>query len=207
MLLDCAGDAAHAVRLLCRRRRVFALTAIATLALGLGAPTTIFSIVRAVLLRPLPYPDADRIVRFRIESRTPRGQQIAFDALPVTAALEWAGTSTSLASIALYNDTARTLTTPGGPVRLTGLSATPNLFDVLGTAPLAGHTFGASDRDVRQIVLSHATWQQYFHGAPSAIGSLVTLDGQAHRVVGVMPVEFEFPSRETRFWLPVVLRS
>ena len=189
------------------RRRAFALTAIATLALGLGAPTTIFSIVRAVLLRPLPYPDADRIVRFRIESRTPRGQQIAFDALPATAALEWASTSTSLASIALYNDTARTLTTPGGPVRLTGLSATPNLFDVLGTAPLVGHTFGAGDRDVRQIVLSHATWQQHFHGAPSAIGSLVTLDGQAHRIVGVMPAEFEFPSRETRFWLPVVLST
>ena len=94
------------------------------------------------------------------QSRTPRGQQIAFDALPATAALEWASTSTSLASIALYDDTARTLTTPGGQVRLAGLSATPDLFDVLGTPPLIGHTFGASDRDVRQIVLSHATWQR-----------------------------------------------
>ena len=102
-LREIAGDAAHAVRLLVRRR-AFALTAIATLALGLGAPTTIFSIVRAVLLRPLPYPDADRVVRFRIESRTPRGQQIAFDALPVAEALEWASTSATLSSIALYNE-------------------------------------------------------------------------------------------------------
>jgi putative ABC transport system permease protein len=206
ILSELAGDAAHALRLL-TRRRAFALTAIATLALGLGAPTTIFSVVHAVLLRPLPYPDADRIVRFRIESRTPRGQQVAFDALPATAALEWASTSASLSSIALYNDAARTLTTPDGPVRLTGLAATPNLFDLLGTAPTIGHTFGSDDRDVRQIVLSHATWQQYFDGATSVVGSLVTLDGQAHRIVGVMPREFEFPSRETRFWLPVVLSS
>ena len=206
ILRECASDAAHAVRLL-RRWPIFALTAIATLALGLGAPTAVFSVVRAVLLRPLPYPGADRLVRFRIESRTPRGQQIAFDALPASAALEWASTSASLASMALYNDTARTLATADGPVRVTGVSATPGLFDLLGTPPLLGHTFGVGDADARQIVLSHGTWQQYFEGAAAAVGSLVTLDGQAYRVVGVMPPAFEFPSRETRFWVPLVLST
>jgi putative ABC transport system permease protein len=206
LFLEIAADAAHAVRLL-TRRPAFTLTVIATLALGLGAPTTIFSIVHAVLLRPLPYPDADRIVGFRIESRTPRGQHIAFDALPATAALEWASESTSLSSIALYNEAARTLTTSDGPVRLTGVSTTANLFDLLGTMPLVGRTFGTDDRDVRQIVLSHAAWQQYFDGASSVVGSLITLDGQAHRVLGVMPPAFEFPSRETRFWVPVVLAT
>ena len=206
LVRDLRRDAAHAVRLL-TRRPAFAVTAIATLALGLGAPATIFSIVHAVLLRPLPYPDPDRIVRFRIESRTPRGQQIGFDALPVTTALGWVESSTTLASMALYNDAARTIATADGPVRLTGLAATPNLFEVLGTRPLVGRTFDADDRDVRQIVLSHATWQQYFDGAAGAIGTLVMLDGQAHRIVGVMPPEFEFPSRETRFWMPVILST
>ena len=206
LVRDLLRDAAHAVRLL-MRRPAFAVTAIATLALGVGAPTTIFSIVQAVLLRPLPYPDPDRLVRFRIESRTPRGQQIAFDALPVTTALGWASGSATLASMALYNDAARTMATPEGPVRLSGLAATPNLFEVLGTRPVVGRTFDDADRDVRQIILSHATWQQYFDGTAAAIGSVVTLDGQAHRIVGVMPPEFEFPSRETRFWLPVVLST
>jgi putative ABC transport system permease protein len=203
-LRELRRDTAHAFRLL-TRRPAFALTAIATLALGLGAPTTIFSVVHAVLLRPLPYPDADRIVRFRIESRTPRGQQIAFDALPVSTALQWAATSDTLDSIALYNSVARTFTTPDGPVRLTGLSTTANLFDLLGTRPLIGRTFEAGDRDIRQLVLSHQTWLQYFDGSAAVIGTLVTMDGQPHRVLGVMPRDFEFPSPETSFWTPVVL--
>ena len=201
---DLTRDATHAFRLL-TRRPAFALTAVATLALGLGAPTTIFSVVHTVLLRPLPYPDADRIVRFRIESRTPRGQQIAFDALPVATALQWAATSDTLDSIALYNNVARTFTTTDGPVRLTGLSTTANLFDLLGTKPLIGRTFEAGDRDLQQIVLSHQTWQRYFDGSTSVAGTLVTMDGRAHRVLGVMPPDFEFPSPETCFWTPVVL--
>lgn len=205
LLRDLGRDAMLALRLL-TRRPAFAATALLTLALGLGAPTAIFSVVHAVLLRPLPYPDADRIVRFRIESRSPRGQ-IGFDALPVATALEWEGTSSTLASVALYNDAAKTLTTADGPVRLSGLSATPNLFELLGVTPHAGRTFEAADRDVRQVVLAHAAWLRYFDGASSTVGSLVTLDGVPHRVVGVMPQGFDFPSPETMFWAPVLLTA
>jgi putative ABC transport system permease protein len=201
---DVGHDARLAVRLLARRP-AFSCTALLTLILGLGAPTAIFSVVRAVLLRPLPYPDADRIVRFRIESRTPRGDQVGFDALPASMALEWAASSTTLAAMAVYNESARTLTTADGPVRLSGLAATPNLFELLGATPLAGRTFEAVDRDVGQVVLSHAAWLRYLHGEASAVGSLVSLDGVSHRVVAVMPPGFEFPSPETMFWVPVLL--
>ena len=205
IISDLGRDTRLALRLLLRRK-AFAGTALLTLALGLGAPTAIFSVVHAVLLRPLPYPDADRIVRFRIEARTPRGP-IAFDALPVSTALEWAGMSSTLDSVAVYNDAARTLTTTDGPVRLIGVAATPNLFALLGTRPLAGRTFESADRDAQQVVLSHTAWQRYFDGDASAIGALATLDGLPHRIVGVMPPGFEFPSPETSFWVPVLLSA
>lgn len=202
---DIGRDARQALRQLARRPG-FAAAAILTLILGLGAPTAVFSIVQAVLLRPLPYADADRIVRFRIEAQSPRGRA-GFDALDVSVALEWAATSTTLEGIALYNDRAMTLSTNDGPVRLAGLSATPNLFEILATSPLTGAVFSATDRDVRQVVFSHQIWQQHFDGDRGIVGRLVTLDGHPHRVTGIMPAGFDFPSPETAFWVPVVLDS
>ena len=119
-IADVARDAAVAVRLLARRP-AFTAVALLTLALGIGAPTAIFSVVRAVLLRPLPYPDADRVLRFRIESTSPQGP-VSFDALPVTEALEWAAQSNTLAAMAIFNDRALTLTSSSGPHRLSGIA-------------------------------------------------------------------------------------
>jgi putative ABC transport system permease protein len=204
-LSDLGRDARQAARQF-GRRPAFTAAALLTLALGLGAPTAIFSIVQAVLLRPLPYADADRIVTFRIESQTPRGP-VAFDALDVSTALEWSATSTALSGIALHNDRAMTLSTDSGPVRLSGVAATPNLFDVLATPPMAGAVFGADDRDVRQVVLSYRAWQQHFAASRSLVGTFITLDGIAHRVVGIMPAGFDFPAPETAFWVPVLLEA
>ena len=205
LLRDSGRDAVRALRMFARRP-AFAATALVTLALGIGAPTAIFSVVRAVLLRPLPYLEPDRIVRFRIETRTPRGD-FAFDALPVSSALEWAAASSTLSAVAVYNDAARTLMTADGPVRLTGLAASPDLFQLLGAAAASGRTFEAAAVDPHQVVLSHATWRRYFNGSSSTLGSLVTFDGVSHRVVGVMPEGFDFPSPETAFWVPVLLSS
>src|SRR5688500_203636 len=102
---DTARDVGLSLRLLARQRG-FAIVAILTLALGIGAPTAIFSTVHAVLLRPLPYVDADRIVRFRIESQSPRGH-VGFDALPVAEALQWIDNSSTLEMMAIFNDTAK----------------------------------------------------------------------------------------------------
>jgi putative ABC transport system permease protein len=200
---DALRDAGLSARLLLRRP-AFAWVALVTLALGIGAPTAIFSVVHAVLLRPLPYPDADRIVRFRIESRSPGGA-VAFDALPATAALAWGAQSTTLSAMALYNDRALTLSTPDGPFRLTGISATPNLFDLLGVAPIAGRTFDAGTSEPRQIVLSHATWSRFFAADRSVLASTITLDGEPYRVVGVMPEAFGFPTPDASFWVPLLL--
>src|SRR5687767_15399932 len=111
-----ARDARGGLRLL-HRRPGFGGIILMTIALGIGAPTAIFSVVSAVLLRPLPYPDADRLVRFRLESRRPDGG--SFDAVPASDALQWALNTTTLDGIALFNDRALTLTTADGPFRLT----------------------------------------------------------------------------------------
>ena len=166
---------------LLRQRPGFAAALLLTLALGIGAPTAIFSVVHAVLLRPLPYPEPDRIVRFRIESRGPAGSA-GFDALPATTALEWGAHTATLAALGLFNDRALTLSTLDGPFRLTGVAATPNLFDLLGVAPPLGRALDATSTDPHQIVLSHATWQRFFAADPAIIGAPITLDGEPYRV-------------------------
>ena len=182
------------------RRRGFAAIALVTLALGIGAPTAMFSVVRGVLLRPLAYPEADRVVRFRMTSESPAGP-VAFDALPASEALGWAAESNTLSALALFNERALTLSTNDGPFRLTGLSATPNLFDILGTRPQQGATFGAASASGREIVLSHATWTQFFGADRGLVGTLITMDGDQYRVVGIMPAAFQFPTPDTAFWI------
>ena len=195
------NDAGLSIRLL-RRQPAFAAVALLTLALGIGGSTAVFSVVHAVLIRPLPYPEADRIVRFRIEASSP-GSSVVFDALPVTTALTWGARSRTLSAMALYNDRALTLSTPDGPFRLTGISATPNLFDLLGVAPMFGETFRDAATGRRDIVLSHAAWTRFFAADRSAIGSTATFDHEPYRIVAVMPASFSFPTPEAMFWVPL----
>ena len=189
------------------QRPGFAAIALVTLALGIGAPAATFSVVHAVLLRPLPYPEPDRVVSFRMDTRTPRGAAIGFDALPVSTALEWGETTSTMSALAVYNDRSLTLTTAEGPFRLTGISASPNLFDVLRVAPLAGTAFDSATQDLKQIVLSHATWQRYFGGSTALVGSPITMDGEPYRVLAVMGEDFHFPTPEAAFWVPMRLES
>ena len=198
---ELARDAGVALRQL-RLRPGFAALILVTLALGIGAPTAIFSVVHTVLIRPLPYPEPDRVVSFRMESRGPRGT-MAFDAMPASSALEWAGRSATLAAISVYNDRALTLSTPDGPFRLTGIAATPALFDLLGVAPRLGRTFEPGTTDQRQVVLSHRTWQQFFLRDEAVVGSSIRLDGESYRVLGVMPDAFTFPTEDAAFWVPL----
>jgi putative ABC transport system permease protein len=188
------------------RRPGFTVAALITLALGIGAPTAIFSVVHAVLLRPLPYPQAERLIQFRMSSQSPAGP-ISFTALPASMALDWARESQALDSLALFNDRALTLETPEGPFRLSGVSATPNLFAILGTVAAAGHTFAADTTDLREIVLSHATWSRFFRADTAIAGRTITLDGASYTVTGVMPAGFAFPTPDAAFWVPQPLST
>lgn len=189
------------------QRPGFGAIALLTLAIGIGAPTATFSVVHAVLLRPLPYPDPDRVVSFRMETRSPRGVAIGFDALPVSTALAWSETSATMSALAVYNDRSLTLTTGEGPFRLTGIAASSTLFDVLRVTPLAGTTFDATTRDLKQIVLSHGTWQRHFGGRDGIVDGSITMDGESYRVLGVMPSDFHFPTPEAAFWVPMTLAA
>ena len=196
-------EARFAVRLLLRRPG-FTSVALVTLALGIGAPTAIFSVLQAVLLRPLPYPGADRLVRFRMEGHG-NGRRVSFDALPASEALEWGLRTETLAGMALFDDRALTLSSANGPYRLVGSSATPNLFDVLGVSPMLGQTFDAGSRDPRRVVLSYEMWRQHLAGNPAVVGSSIVLDGEPYVVTGVMPRRFDFPAPATAFWVPLIV--
>jgi predicted permease len=182
-------DLRHAWRGL-RRTPIITATAILTLALGVGASTAVFSVVHAVLLRPLPYPEADRLVEL-FESNLKEG----VTAMRASALnyLSWAERSKSFDAIAAFNGTAATLTDNGDPELLGGSFVAPSLFRVLRVAPILGRTLQPEDEQqaaARVVVLSEALWRSRFGGDPRIVGRSITLDGQRHQVVGIIPRSF-----------------
>ncbi len=188
-------DLRFALRMLARSPG-FALVAVLTLALGIGANSAIFSVVSGVLLRPLPYAEPDALVSVWPEGAFPRGGFLAFrEEARSFAAVAGYGVATEL-----------TLFDRGEPARLEGTETTANLFRVLGVDAALGRTFLAEEEEPgaeRVVLLSHALWRQRFGGDPSAVGRSVRLDGVSHTVVGVMPADFRFPSSATQLWTPV----
>ncbi len=182
-----------------RRSPGFTVVVVLTLALGVGANTSIFSVVNAVLLRPLPYRQPDRLVVFW-ETFPEIGEGYA----PITegAFLDYQARNDVLSSISgfrirsLDNNRPVTLTGNHLPVALNGITCSSNLFDTLGVRPLRGRLF--TEADGRQgapmvAVVSHAFWIKHLGGDPDAIGRKVTLDGVSREVVGILPPEFYFP--------------
>jgi putative ABC transport system permease protein len=206
---DLRRDLSHGARSLSRNRG-FATVAGLTLALGIGANTAIFSVISAVLIRPLPYPDADRLVQVfappssnpivALRRREPSLYPQAFDRLRRN--------TRSLSHVAGYISMTGTLTGQGDAVRLTGVTASASLFPALGATPLVGRTFGdAEEADGADavVVLSHAVWQTYFNSDRSVVGRVIALDGRGRTVVGIMRDDFSFPDRTTQFWTPYVM--
>lgn len=182
------SDVRYSVRTLLRNPGFTAIAAI-TLALGIGANTAIFGVIRTVLLRPLPFPDADRIVQLW-ETRLDRGwEQSSFthanfwDVLDMNRAFEVMGAMRAPASFVLtgFDDAEQ----------VSGASVSADFFRVLGVTPAAGRTFAPgedeSSADTRIIVLAHDFWVRRFAGDPSVVGGTLTLDGQSYSVIGVMP--------------------
>ena len=203
-------DLRHAWRSL-RRTPVITATAMLTLALGVGASTAVFSVVHAVLLRPLPYPEADRLVELFEEDRKV-GASLRVSALNF---LSWAERSKSFDAIAAFNSTGMTLTDAGDPEMLGGSFVTASLFDVLRVPPIAGRTLRPDDEQragARVVVLSEPLWRTRFGGDPGIVGRSITLDGQRYEVVGVMPRTFREVGRQQatataagQIFLPMVI--
>jgi putative ABC transport system permease protein len=195
-------DLRYAIRTLLRSP-AFTATAALTLALGIGANTVMFSVVDAVLLRPLPFRDPDRLMLIASLNTHRNVGQIRASALDFA---DWRSQATSFAGMAGHVGTGFILTGDGEPEQVIGQLVTADFFDVLGVKPLAGRTLSpdafAPGHD-QEMVLSHSLWQRRFAGDRSAIGRTVTASGKPYTIVGVMPPGFEYPSRRYQLWSPL----
>ena len=189
-------DLRHAFRSLLARP-AFLLAAAGTLALGVGANTAMFSVVRAVLLEPLPFSGSERLVAFHFRDRAGGDDR---QPLSVADFQDVHGQVRGLEHVSAYTDSYFTLTGDGGAEQVRGVWVTGGLFPALGVEPLLGRTFLPAD-DVPEgpidVVLGHELWQRRFGGDPGVIGRGMTIEGESWTIVGVMPPGFEFPLRET----------
>jgi putative ABC transport system permease protein len=186
-------DLRYGARML-RKNPGFALVAVLTLALGVGANTAVFSLVNGILLRPLPYAAPDRLVGLW-QMGLPKGGLLALGAKSRTMEIAGYGWPTG------YNLGGR-----DEPVRLVGSGVTPSLFPLLGVNAQIGRVFRPEEDLPGQshvVVLSHQLWKRLYAQDRSVIGRSVTLEGANYQVVGVMPADFRFPAGETDFWLPI----
>jgi putative ABC transport system permease protein len=197
-LSDARQDAYYAARML-RRAPGFTIAAVLTLALGIGANTAIFTVVHAVMLRPLPYLEPDRLVGV-IQQHKSFGVEI----VTWPDYVEWRDTASSFASLAAAWNRVSNLTGIDEPERLTGAAITPNLFSTLGVVPQLGAVFSA-DRTTnpRTVVLSDRLWKRRFGAAADVIGRTIALNGTSHTVIGVMPAGFAWPEA-VELWVPFV---
>ncbi|HZS47666.1 MAG TPA: ABC transporter permease [Blastocatellia bacterium] len=182
------------------KNRGFAITAISTLALGIGACTAIFSVVNAVLLRSLPYPDPDRIVAIE-EYHMPGG-----DRARITAAnfVDWRARNHTFENLAGIAWKRSNLTGAGEPEQINVAVVSANFFDVLRVQPKLGRGFTPEDEQAGHpsiAILSHGLWQRRFGSDPSVIGKQIILDEKSYTVTGVMPAGFQYP-KEIEVWVP-----
>ena len=202
LLTDLLHDLRYAVRMQLKNP-AFTIIAIIALALGIGANTAIFSVVNTVLLRPLPYKDPERLVMVWEDSSRhgyPRDTPAAANFV------DWRDQNQVFEGMAAIADTSFNLTGSGEPERLEGRRVSANLFPLLGVEPQIGRVFDAGEDQPgahRVILLSYALWQRRFGGDPNIVGQSLTINGDSHVVVGVMPARFQFPTGDDEAWVPI----
>jgi putative ABC transport system permease protein len=179
----------------------FAL-AIAALALGIGANTAIFSAIDAVLFRPLPYSDPSRLV---IVWEDASFVGFAHNTPAPANFVDWRALNHSFVDMAAHNDRVASLTSEqAAPEQLIGSAVTPNFFEVIGVWPLVGRAWTREEDAAKRqlVVLSYSLWQRRFGGDPAIIGRSILMNGESTEVIGVMPQEFFFPSKDVDYWAP-----
>ena len=191
-------DIRYGIRSLIKRPG-FTAVAVLTLALGIGVNSAIFSVLNAVLLRPLPYVDPDRIVRID-ETEGHGGMGVSPPNL-----LDFQQQNHTFESVAGYTGGSFILTGAGEPLRVQSCAISSDLFSVVGVKPLIGRSFSADERQVRTALISYGLWQRRFGGDPGLLQKQITLDSETYTVVGVMPSGFEFPiqAEPVEVWTPL----
>jgi putative ABC transport system permease protein len=192
-----------------RQQQGLSLAALLSLALGIGANTALFSVAYGVLLRPLPYPEADRLVRLAEEHP---GAAAAFRGSLLTDSTyrAWSEGATTLEGIAAFGRGAVIDTTGDRAVRLESAAVSPSLFPLLRARPVVGRLLVADDAREGAppvAVISDGLYRERFADDPAAVGSTLFLDGKAHTIVGVAPPGFDFPDGEPRLWTPFRVQS
>jgi putative ABC transport system permease protein len=193
-------DLRYAARMLIKQPG-FTTVAVLTIALGIGANSAIFSVVNSVLLRPLSFPEPERLIKIW-ETFLPGGQ----GTVSVPNLKDWREQNEAFTQIAAYQTAGFNLKGEENPERVVGSTVSADFFEVLGVPPHFGRTFQQGEDEPgrnRIVVLSYSLWQRNFGGDPGIVGKDILLGGENYRVVGVMPPHFRFPSRLTELWVPL----
>ena len=201
-------DLHFAVRAM-RRSHGFVAAVVLVTALGVGANTATFSVADAVLLRPLPFPEPNALVRLCEGPRDGSGWGCMNELSPANFR-DVAATTTRTRGWGAFTWAEANLAGAGEPVRLSGIAVTTEVLPLLGVRPLMGRLFDATDAadaGAGTVVLSYGVWQSEFGGDADVIGKTVRLDGTPRVVIGVMPASFHFPGPGVQLWTPLVLRE
>jgi putative ABC transport system permease protein len=189
------------------KHRGFSLIAVLTLALGIGANTAIFSVVNAVLLRALPFPESDQLVMI--------WEDASFAGFPRNTPApanyaDWKSQSQSFAEMAALSTRGFNVTGDGEPEKVEGYGVTANFLPMLGVKPAAGRVFSADEDKpgaAKVVMLSHGFWQRRYGAEQSVIGRQLLLNGEKYTVIGVMPKDFQFMESWIGLWVPLALSS
>jgi putative ABC transport system permease protein len=204
MLADLWQDLRYCARTLLKTPG-FTLTVVATLALGIGINTAVYSVVDAVLLRPLPFAEPDRLVEIWQQDS---GRPYAYPGLRWEAFQEWRGQANLFERVEAYRQRSFTLTGVGEPETINTRAVSPGLFATLGVNPRLGRPFQATDGEPgadHVALISDSFWKKHFGGDPGALGKTLTLNDQPYTVIGVMPPKFKFPYGKFQLWVPLAL--
>ena len=202
LLGDLLQDLRFGMRMLLKNPG-FTIIAVIALALGIGANTAIFSVVNAVLLRPLPYKNPERLAMVWEENSK---QGFPRDTPAAANYIDWRDQNHVFESMAAMVDISFNLTGTGEPERIDGHRVSASLFQLLGVQPQLGRAFLTEEDqpDANHVVImSHGLWQRRFGADPAIIGKPINLNGKSFTVVGVMPGGFEFPTRTDQLWIPI----
>ena len=203
-LEELSRDSRYALRTL-RKSPAFTATAVATLALAIGTNTAMFSVLNAVLLRPLPYRSPEQLAMLWTEDPT---QNLREGRSALWDVEQWRGHSQTFADMATFDSVSTLLTGADGAEQILGASISPNLLPLLGVRPVLGRSFSADETGQQQrlVMISHRFWQARFGGSSDALGATLVINGLPSQIVGILPVDFRVGRVDVDVWRPHATR-